>query len=125
MQRWPGRLIIELYEENIVVVFVRRKSVFSCNERLIQYNFLPKENEMIGELDPVEGNWYHNLGKKQNFMVVDVNEAGGTVDIQYFDGDIEELEIEEWEEMDLEESEPPEDWTGPLDKLEKDDRGYE
>jgi hypothetical protein len=54
-----------------------------------------------------------------------VNKREGTVDIQYFDGDIEELEMEEWEEMDLEEIEPPEDWTGPLDDLESDDLLYE
>ena len=36
----------------------------------------------------------------------------------------EELEMEEWEEMDLEEIEPPEDWTGPLDDLESDDLSY-
>ena len=80
---------------------------------------------MIGELDPIEGNWYHNFDKEQDFMVVDVSEKEGTVDIQYFDGDIEELEMEEWEEMDLEEIEPPEDWTGPLDEMESDDLGYE
>jgi hypothetical protein len=80
---------------------------------------------MIGELDPVEGNWYHHFDKGQDFMVVDVNEREGTVDIQHFDGDIEELEMEEWEEMDLEEIEPPEDWTGPLNNLESDDLSYE
>jgi hypothetical protein len=80
---------------------------------------------MIGELDPIEGNWYHHLDRERDFMVVDVNEKEATVDIQYFDGDIEELEMEEWEEMDLEEIEPPEDWTGPLDDLEADDRNYE
>jgi len=79
---------------------------------------------MIGELEPIEGNWYQLLDKERDFMVVDVNEREGTVDIQYFDGDIEELEMEEWEEMDLEEIEPPEDWTGPLDDLEADDLGY-
>ena len=79
---------------------------------------------MIGELDPVEGSWYHHLDMGQDFMVVDVNEREGTVDIQHFDGDIEELEMEEWEEMDLEEIEPPEDWTGPLDDLESDDLSY-
>jgi hypothetical protein len=84
-----------------------------------------KEHEMIGELDPIEGNWYHHLDKGQDFMVVDVNERESTVDIQYFDGDIEELEMEEWEEMDLEEIEPPEDWTGPLDDLESGNLGYE
>jgi hypothetical protein len=80
---------------------------------------------MIGELEPIEGNWYHLLDKDIDFMVLDVNLREGTVDIQYFDGDIEELEMEEWEEMDLEEVEPPEDWTGPLDDLESDDLGYE
>ena len=53
---------------------------------------------MIDELDPVEGNWYHHLGKGYDFMVVDVSETGGTVDIQHFDGNIEEVEMEEWEE---------------------------
>jgi len=80
---------------------------------------------MIGELDPIEGNWYHHLDNERDFMVVNVSEITSTVDIQYFDGDIDELEIEEWEEMDLEEIEPPEDWTGPLDELDPDDRGYE
>lgn len=80
---------------------------------------------MSDELDPVEGNWYHHLGKGYDFMVVDVSETEGTVDIQHFDGNIEEVEMEEWEEMDLEEIEPPEDWTGPLDDLEADDPGYE
>lgn len=80
---------------------------------------------MIGELEPIEGNWYNNLERDKDFMVVDVNERDGTVDIQFFDGDIEELEMEEWEEMDLEEIEPPEDWTGALDGIEADDRGFE
>ena len=79
---------------------------------------------MIGELDPIEGNWYQDLDKERDFMVLDVSKREGTVDIQYFVGDIEELEMEEWEEMDLEEIEPPEDWTGPLDDLESDDLGY-
>jgi hypothetical protein len=43
----------------------------------------------------------------------------------FFDGDIEELEMEEWEEMDLEEIEPPDDWTGALGDMESDDRGFE
>ena len=80
---------------------------------------------MIGELDPIEGNWYHHLDKEQDFMVVDVNEREGTVDIQYFDGEIEGLEMEEWEDLDLEEIEPPEDWAGPRDQLELDDLGYD
>ena len=80
---------------------------------------------MNGELEPIEGNWYHHIDREKDFMVVDVNKLEGTVDIQYFDGDIEELEMEEWEDMDLEEIEPPEDWSGPINDLESDDLGYE
>ena len=80
---------------------------------------------MIGEFEPIEGNWYNNLERNKDFMVVDVNEREGIVNIQFFDRDIEELEMEEWEEMDLEEIEPPEDWTGALDGMESDDRDFE
>jgi hypothetical protein len=80
---------------------------------------------MIGEIEPVEGNWYCRLDKEQDFMVVDVSEEVGTVDIQYLDGDIDELDIEEWNDMDLEEIEAPENWTGPLDELDPEDLGYE
>jgi|COG998Drversion2_1049125.scaffolds.fasta_scaffold274437_2 hypothetical protein len=80
---------------------------------------------MIGEIDPIEGDWYHHLDKGQDFMVVNVSEREGIVDIQYFDGDIAELEMEEWQEMDLEEIEPPEDWAGTLGDRESDDLGYE
>ena len=80
---------------------------------------------MIDEFDPIEGNWYCRLDKGAEFMVIDVDEKIGTVDIQYLDGDLEELDIEEWNEMDLEEIEVPEDWSGPLDELEPGDLGYE
>jgi hypothetical protein len=80
---------------------------------------------MIGEIDPIEGNWYCRLDKEDDFMVVDVNEEVGTVDIQYLDGDIEELDIGEWNEMDLEEIEVPEDWPGPLGELEPGNPGNE
>ena len=80
---------------------------------------------MIGEFDPIEGNWYCRLDKGAEFMVIDVDEKIGTVDIQYLDGDLEELDIEEWNEMDLEEIEVPADWSGPLDGLEPGDFGYE
>jgi len=102
-----------------------KKKCINAKQGAILKKITAKERDMIGELDPIEGNWYQHLDNGRDFMVVNVNENTGTVDIQYFDGDIDELEIEEWEEMDLEEIEPPEDWTGPLDDLDPDDRGYE
>jgi len=56
--------------------------------------------------------------------VVAVDEQAGTVEVQRFDGDIEEIELEIWRNMEIEIAEPPEDWTGPVDNVERDDTDY-
>lgn len=76
---------------------------------------------MAFEVDPIIGNWYEHLDKGLRFEVVAVDEDEGLVEIQYFNGDIEEIELEMWYELEIEPSEPPEDWTGPMDDAETDD----
>lgn len=79
---------------------------------------------MATEHDPIVGNWYKDIDSDQTFEVVAVDEDEGTIEIQHFDGDVEELDLDTWYEMELEFIEPPEDWTGPYDDLERDDLGY-
>lgn len=76
------------------------------------------------EAAPIESQWYQHLDKGLQFQVVAVDEEAGTIEIQYFDGDVEELDVELWKEMEIEPIEPPEDWTGPIDDVERDDLGY-
>lgn len=76
------------------------------------------------ESDPVVGQWYEHLDKGQKFEVVALDEDVGTVDIQYFDGDLDELDLDTWYELEIQMSETPEDWTGPVDNVPKDDLGY-
>lgn len=76
---------------------------------------------MSTEIEPVIGNWYKGEGDS-TFEVIAVDDD--SVEIQYFDGGIEELDMASWNEMEIEEIEPPEDWSGPFDDLEKDDLGY-
>jgi hypothetical protein len=38
-----------------------------------------------------------------------------TVELQYFDGTVDEVDMNEWWEMTLEPIDPPEDWHGALD----------
>ncbi len=71
---------------------------------------------------PKVGDWYQKAGG-DSFEVVAVDEEDQTVEIQYFGGEVEELEFENWYELDLESIEPPEDWSGPFDDLEADDFG--
>ena len=79
---------------------------------------------MSTELDPIVGNWYRHLDKGQLFCVVAFDEEAGVIELQHFDGDIEEIESPAWYEMTLEPAEAPEDWTGPVDNVERDDLSY-
>ena len=79
---------------------------------------------MSTELDPIVGNWYRHLDKGQTFTVIEVDERESIVEIQHYDGDIEEVSLSNWYEQDLELSAEPEDWSGPVDNVEEDDTGY-
>lgn len=63
---------------------------------------------------PVVGEWY----RKPNgalFEVVAIDADDGTVEVQHFDGTLEEFDLEAWDEQELEEAQAPEDWTGSVD----------
>ena len=74
---------------------------------------------------PDIGNWYRLTGGDL-FEVVAVDNDDGTIEIQYFDGAIEEMDVEDWEsqweEGVLQTAEAPEDWTGSVD-VEPEDEG--
>lgn len=76
------------------------------------------------DLDPIVGNWYQNLDTQTEFEVVALDEDSQTVEIQYFDGELEEIDLDSWHEMVLEPIDPPEDWSGPFDEIDPDDLGY-
>lgn len=75
---------------------------------------------------PGIGDWYR-LDGGALFEVVALDDDDGTVEIQYFDGTVEEMDIEDWdtqwEEGALESAEPPEDWSGSVDVEGGDDEG--
>jgi hypothetical protein len=76
---------------------------------------------MSSEADPIIEAWYHYPQKAQKFKVTALDDRADTVEIQYFDGSIDELDLDSWYEMDIERIEEPEDWTGPMDNIEEDD----
>jgi hypothetical protein len=79
---------------------------------------------MSNELDPLVDQWYRHLDKGEMLRVVAVDPAARLIEIQDFDGDIEELDFDAWRDMDIDLAEAPEDWTGPYDDIETDDLGY-
>ena len=79
---------------------------------------------MPAKWKPVVSQWYRHRDKGQRFQVTAIDKTEDMVEIQHFDGDVEELDRDSWYELDIEPIEPPEDWTGPLDDVERDDLGY-
>src|SRR5580658_1599405 len=78
------------------------------------------------DYEPVAGQWYENLEEEESFRVLSVDEDSELVEIEYLDGDIEELDIESWHEMDLDRIEEPEGWSEPdEDEDEEDDEDWE
>jgi hypothetical protein len=70
------------------------------------------------EYEPTVGQWYEDLENEETFQVLKVDEDREVVEIQHLDGDVEELDVDDWAELDLEMTEEPEGWSGS--KAEKD-----
>jgi hypothetical protein len=70
------------------------------------------------EYEPTVGQWYEDLENDETFQVLKVDEDREVVEIQHLDGDVEELDVDGWAELDLELTEEPEGWSGS--KAEKD-----
>ncbi len=76
---------------------------------------------MAKSVDPIIEQWHHYPQKAQKFLLSAIDEAAETIEIQYFDGTIDEFEYPAWYAMEVELVAAPEDWTGPMDNIERDD----
>lgn len=63
---------------------------------------------------PKIGRWYRRPNRAL-FEVVAIDEEDGTLEIQYFDGTVAELELDGWPDLVIEQMPAPEDWSGALD----------
>ncbi len=78
---------------------------------------------MATEYTPKIGDWY-STASGDNFEIVAVDDDDETLEVQYFDGAVEELDMDTWYEMEIVPIEPPEDWSGSMD-LQKEDYGVD
>ena len=73
------------------------------------------------DYEPVPGQWYENLEEEESFRVLSVDEDSELIEIEYLDGDIEEIDLEAWHEMDLEHTDEPEGWSESEDDEDEDE----
>jgi len=75
----------------------------------------------MANIEPVVGNWYKNRVTSEIFEVVATDEDTRTIEVQHFEGEVEEIDRDIWWDLELAELPPQEDWSGPFDDLEPDE----
>jgi hypothetical protein len=67
---------------------------------------------------PIVGEWYRGA-TNELFEVVAIDDQDETIEIQFFDGTVAEVDFDSWNEQQLDElieaADAPEDWAGAVD----------
>jgi hypothetical protein len=63
---------------------------------------------------PIVGDWYRRMNGAL-LEVVAIDRDDGTIEVQHFDGTLEEFDLESWDDQEFHEAQAPEDWTGSVD----------
>lgn len=74
--------------------------------------------------DPVIGSWYKDVENDLMFKVVAIEEGGDAIEVQYYNGDVAEIDNDSWYNATFDYIEAPENWTAPFGEIESDDLGY-
>ncbi len=78
-------------------------------------------------LKPIVGQWYRG-STNELFEIVAIDEEDQTIEVQYFDGTVTEMDFDSWNEQLLDDqidaADAPEDWSGSVD-VEAEDLGRE
>ena len=74
---------------------------------------------MSRDYEPQAGQWYEDLDNEEAFQVLSVDPDEEIIRIQWPDREIREIDLDQWNEMDLELTVPPEGWVD--DVVEDDD----
>ena len=80
---------------------------------------------MAREYEPVAGQWYENIDENESFRVLSVDEDSELIEIEYLDGDIEEIDLDTWQELDLDKIDQPEGWSAEEDDEEEEEEEEE
>ena len=75
---------------------------------------------MSRDYDPEAGKWYEDLDAEEVFKVLSVDPDEGLVRIQWLDSEVEEIDLDAWNELDLERAQEPEGWVDETDGVAKD-----
>lgn len=78
---------------------------------------------MPNSLSPRIRQWYRHLDKGQPFHVTAIDDNSRSVEVQHFDGSVEEFSFSEWGQLNIALGAEPASWTGPQDSPDRDLQG--
>lgn len=63
-------------------------------------------------IQPERGQWYRRQDLDASFEVVAIDRDEESIDIQYYSGEVEEVDQTSWEQLELSPIAPPDNWFG-------------
>jgi hypothetical protein len=111
-------------------MLLRAKYTYCANESLVvEWSRAWQTGAAMNAIRPIVGQWYRGV-TNELFEVVAIDDQDQTIEIQYFDGTVTEMEFDSWNEQLLDElidsADAPEDWSGAVDVEAEDlDREFE
>ena len=76
---------------------------------------------MSRDYEPQAGQWYEDLDTEETFQVLSVDPDEEIIRIQWPDREVQALELDQWNEMDLELAVPPEGWVDDVEEADDED----
>jgi hypothetical protein len=73
------------------------------------------------DYEPQAGQWYEDLDTEETFQVLSVDPDEEIIRIQWPDREVQALELDQWNEMDLELAVPPEGWVDDVEGADEED----
>lgn len=62
-------------------------------------------------LKPIVGQWYYDRTNDREFEILNIDKEEGILELQYLEGEKEEIELESWEDLNLAKIAEPADWV--------------
>ena len=76
---------------------------------------------MSRDYEPQAGQWYEDLDNEESFQVLAVDPDEEIIRLQWPDREIREIDLDQWNEMDLELALPPEGWVDDVEEEDDDE----
>jgi hypothetical protein len=119
----------------LAVAMLLRAKIFRCANRSLRVELdrardrAHQTEAAMNVVKPIVGQWYRG-STNELFEVVAIDDEDETIEVQYFDGTVTEIEFDCWNEQLLDElidaADAPEDWSGAIDVEAEDlDRDFE